>query len=99
MQKKSYKKNKKENHKKAIQTTKTKYSKKKIQLNNKVKHNNKQENVEGPYIRIPFAIVRSLSLCGKQMFVVKPSFLLFISIVFLKVSFGVLKKLLITDLF
>ena len=48
--------------KKAIQTLNTKYRKKKTQLNNKVKQNNKQENVEGPCIHISFEIVRYLYL-------------------------------------
>ena len=99
LQNKSYTKNKKKNHKKAIQASNTKYRKSKIQLNNKIKQNDKQENVEGPYIRIPFANVRYLSLCSKKMLVIKSSVLLFISMVFFKVSFGVLKKLLITELF
>ena len=72
--------------------------KKKTQLNNKVKQNNKQENVESPCIHIPFEIVRYLYLfVAKKMLVVKSSFLLFISMVFFKISFGVLKTLLITD--
>ena len=49
-----------------MQTSNTKYGQNKIQLNNRVKQNNKQEKDEGPYICIPFAIVRYLSLCGKK---------------------------------
>ena len=100
MQKKSHtQKNKKKNHKKAIQTSNTKYRKKKT-LNNKVKQNNKQENVDGPCIHIPFEIVRYLYLsAAKKTLVVKSSFLLFISMVLFKISFGVPKKLLITGFF
>ena len=49
-----------------MQTSNTKYRQNKIQLNNRVKQNNKQEKVEGSYICIPFAIVWYLSLCSKK---------------------------------
>ena len=67
MQKKSHtQKNKKKNHKKAIQTSNTKYRKKKT-LNNKLKQNNKQENVDGPCIHIPFfETVRYLYLLAAE---------------------------------
>ena len=56
-----------------------------VQLNNKVKQSIKQENVEGLCISIPFAIVRySYLFVVKKMLVVKSSFLLFISMKFLR---------------